>query len=396
MKKILSITIALCLVFASVLPVYAEAWTSEQAYQTNQSARSLVSLVTNIYSLLQTNFGASGDLALMGENIAKLVSWLTPEGYKPSDYHSLWEICLDIGTALYQYLPHIPTIAGYVGSWMTSNNNYLNALNVVLTNIGFNKGGASAYSWEQLCKNGHGMLFTGTIGQPMNGAYLFRQLRPDGLSENPSNNLQWQYGSPIGNLALEFQRYNNNFVYGYLSMSNRMLTDYTGQLGIWDSQGETLTQEAWSPTSAINGLYKYLAYTQRDVARLTYVLASDEEIATREKARETQTAIMDDFIDPEGTAAASTDNFGEIASGSENVKQNFSTGYSVSNMWGAFGSEHYGWFSQECADALDTSAASNSRNRLLKNDKHDESDYDTPLLDEYYRQILSLGGGNVD
>ena len=91
MKKILSITIALCLVFASVLPVYAEAWTSEQAYQTNQAARSLVSLVTNIYSLLQTNFGASGDLALMGENIAKLVSWFAPEGYKPSDYHSLCE-----------------------------------------------------------------------------------------------------------------------------------------------------------------------------------------------------------------------------------------------------------------------------------------------------------------
>ena len=183
MKKILSITIALCFVFASVLPVYAEAWTSNQAYTTNQGVVSLVSLVTNIYSLLQTNFGSSGDIANMGLNIAKLCSWLVPDGYKPSDYHTLWEICLDMGTALYQYLPSIPNIASYVSSWMTSNNNYLNELNLGLTNYRFGSSGSSAYTWEQVAKNGHGMLFTGTVGQPMNGRYSFRQLNPDGLSE---------------------------------------------------------------------------------------------------------------------------------------------------------------------------------------------------------------------
>lgn len=393
MKKILSITIALCLIFASVLPVYAEAWSSEQAYQTTQAARSLVSLVTNIYSLLQTNFGASGDLALMGENIAKLVSWFAPDGYKPSDYHSLWEICLDMGTALYQYLPSIPTISSYVSSWMASNNNHLDRLDYVFTNQ-LNK-----YAYHFSANEMRAFLHQQLVNRNDDGTYsaVYNLPTINGINGSVGYTTKnWAYGTGIGNIALILQQgmVNDSNIFSYINKV--AFTDYTGQLGIWDSQGETLTQEAWSPTSAINGLYKYLAYTQRDVARLTYVLASDEEIETREKARETQTAVMDDFIDPEGGAAASTENFGEIASGSENVKQNFSTGYSVSNMWGAFGSEHYGWFSQECADALDTSTASTSGNRILKNDKHDESNYNTPLLDEYYRQILSLGGGNDD
>lgn len=383
MKKVLSFTIALCLVFASVLPVYAEAWTSEQAYQTNQGVVSLVSLVTNIYSLLQTNFGASGDIALMGENIAKLVSWLAPDGYKPSDYHSLWEICLDMGTALYQYLPYIPNIANYVSSWMGQNNNYLNSLREGLTN------NWSSYSYnttqDRWSKMAHYLLYPKDSTSAQFGWYEMTMIGSDGVAYQQG--IPWNGGTPLGNIALINKWSNENAIRMHQDFRNIAFTDYTGQLGIWDSQGDTLTQEGWSPTSAINGLYKYLAYTQRDVARLTYVLASDEEIETREKAKATQTAVMDDFVDPDGVGAASVDDFGSISDASSGVQSNFNTGVSAGGVWNVF-ERNYEWFSQETANNLSYQPQRSKKSLKAAPDQ----EYETPYLDSYYDELHDIIG----
>ena len=289
---------------------------------------------------------------------------------------------------LYQYLPHIPTIANYVGSWMSTNNSYLNDLQRALTQDRY--GDYSEWSTRDTIEMANRyLLYTQPFGHlidgKVNGQYNWYYVRNNGQSITDWG--YWQYGTPLGNIAFLLSVLNKNFVDSYTYKWNAMLTDYTGQLGIWDSQGDTLTQEAWSPTSAINGLYKYLAYTQRDVARLTYVLASDEEIATREKARETQTAVMDDFVDPDGAGAASVDDFGSISDASSGVQSNFNTGVSAGGVWNVF-ERNYEWFSQETADNLSYQPQRSTRNLKAAPDQ----EYDTPYLDSYYEELHNIIG----
>lgn len=161
---------------------------------------------------------------------------------------------------------------------------------------------------------------------------------------------------------------------------NQLYTDVDSQLSIWDSQGNTLSQSYWTPTSGFNGLYKYLAYTQRDVARLTHVYASDEEIAARDSARQNQTTVVNNFVDGNGVGSVSASDLGDMASVSGSLQSNFDTGASVSGVFAFFSNgSSTNWFSQATADALDTNQTrSNSSN--------------TPLLDAYYEEIYDLLG----
>lgn len=154
----------------------------------------------------------------------------------------------------------------------------------------------------------------------------------------------------------------------------------------WD----TLTSSSFTPTSAINGIYTWFSKVQEPVARLSYVLASDERIDAQEKAADNEQAVVDNFIDSSGSGSASPSNIGSVSDLSSGFKNNISTDASVSDIWNIFNADNFGWFSQETADQLDNSGSST---RTLRN----SGSYPTPLLDQQIEDILKyIGGDNND
>lgn len=391
MKKFIAIILCVCICLSSTAFAFAEAWTSQEAYNVTNDVSDIQEDINNLTDYFY-DFWATAN----GSNAATLYSWqdfmyefwrlsefLIPRG-SYAGQTNLWQIIE--GT--------LPNILTYVSSWMSTNtsllntnNNYLDFIRKAQGNI-LNTFGGTRYSISSIYNSAHTGLFSFDGNNTTSSYYTTNSVGANGAINNYGT--YWNSGTALGNIALLLKYTNDNLVKSYSYRWAAELTDYTGQMGIWDSQGDTLTQESWSPTSAINGLYKYLAYTQRDVARLTYVLASDEEIQAREEARANQTEVFDNFIDPSGSGAASTSDFSNVSDLSSGFKNNISTDASVSGIWNIFNSNNFGWFSQETADQLDTS---NSSTRTLKS----SGSYPTPLLDQQTEDILKyIGGENND
>ena len=380
MKRFICIIIALSLVFASVLPVYAEAWTSAQA----------TSVTLNLSALVQAFTGSVGT---MYNSVSEMMSWLTPSGSFSSS-HSITGVTLyeivdyiawtlsGVGPTVYQTLQDtcssIVNSESLISAFKTQNNSNFSSLIGALCKL------PSTFNSSSLFENSHPGLLLNSQGD-----YTIPRFTNVDLTA-PQTTYQWQSGSPIGNVALMLRQKLYNDYYSVLynkshlidvSDSNQWIRHALDTLSTWDSQQNTLTQINFTPESFAQALYRYLAYTQRDVARLAFVLASDEEIETREKARANQTEVLDDFVDPTGDGSLSTSDFGSMSDATADFKTNFNTGVSGSNIWNVFDNSHYNWFTQQTRNALDTTQQTRGNN-----------DYPTPLLDEYYNEILSLFG----
>lgn len=379
MKRIICLIISLCLILGSFSFAFAEAWTSTEAQQVTSDVLAIKTYLQTFLTTYNVNGGnvrfTFNDLA---SDVHQILHFVSPS------------FSSDTGLTLWDYLFLIGSEVNSLWSQWTSNLAQLNTLPSIASTQStyfeyFRKALTNRYSgrtdwdWAMKTENAHVDLIPGT-----NGQYPMFYASNGGLQSTQQG--RWMVGTPLGNIAWILREImkNDTNMYGFRWAAD--LTGYNAQLSVWDSQGNTLQQTLFTPLSAINGLYNYLAYTQRDVARLTYVLASDEEIEAREEARANQTEVFDNFIDPNGSGSASVNDFADVSSASGNVKQNFSTGYSASSIWDIFNRDHYGWFSQECADALDTTNSSSNMR------KSNNSDYPTPLLDAYYEEILSLGG----
>lgn len=195
----------------------------------------------------------------------------------------------------------------------------------------------------------------------------------------------WGSGSSkLDFIAYMIQRQLRNDV----TFNQMTFADVDSTLSTWDSQQDVLTQNTFVPTSLGNGLYKYLAYLQRDVARLTYVMASQEELDMREATLDEQQAVVDGFTG-DGAGAISDTNISDMADFSSGAQSNFDTGADPSGIWNVFSAEEgQEWFTQATANELDTSTAST---RSLLRSTPDQG-YDTPLLDAYYEEIFSFLG----
>lgn len=354
-------------------PVFAEAWTSNQATQVTNHVSNIR---TYIYDWIFDDSDAYTWRSFMYE-FWRLSEFLIPRGSYQGQT-SLWDIINTSLPGIYSY------INGYFGTYstqLTTQTGYINDLKTALTNYNYM---ANSMTPEQIRKNSHYSLINGEGDWTM--LYLPNS---GGIS---TYTYSWTRGTPLGNIALMFKNFNNSFVYGYKNRWTADLTHYNDNLTTWDSQGDTLQQVAFTPESAIQGLYRYLAFTQRDVARLTYVLASDEEITAREKARDNQNAVLDNFIDDTGDGAISTNDFGSVADASKDIKDNLNTGVSANGIFDVFTGDHTSaWFSQTTANELDRTQANRS---LLKANGLGASDYDTPLLDEKMEELLSIFGGD--
>lgn len=171
-------------------------------------------------------------------------------------------------------------------------------------------------------------------------------------------------------------------------MAQFLVADVDSTLSTWDSQQDVLTQSTFVPTSLGNGLYKYLAYLQRDVARLTYVMASQEELDMREATLDEQQAVVDGFTG-DGAGAISDTNISDMADFSSGFQDNFDTGADPSGIWNLFSAqEGQRWFTQATADELDTTG----NNRSMMRAAAPDPEYETPLLDAYYEEMFSILG----
>lgn len=199
-----------------------------------------------------------------------------------------------------------------------------------------------------------------------------RQLYNDGtLNDNTVNlsNKNWR-----DNVAYLMWNVNNNLTRG-VSMTVGNYSDTQTRTSWLTNQTQTYT-----PTSLAKGLYYWLSSIQTPIARLAYVHASDQEIAAREKAASNQAKVVNDFVDSSGAGSVSTSDIGSVSAASAQFKTNASTGASAANVWTVFNENNYNWFTTETANNLDTSSS---------NRRKGSSEYETPLLDEYYQEVIT-------
>lgn len=369
MKKIICLITALCLILGSFSFCFASPtqWdTSDQAnlryiYQTLTSG-SLYTLVNNIYSRMNT----------INNSIQDLADFLVYNGNSITEWVYSIEIWM---SPIFNAINSIPVDLDKIvnGLWKPLENGssvaYLSLYEDALVNEdpGVTSGFTSAYWRTHLHQN----LFTSAN-------------RGNGIVDNPvwnidngliPNQIYASYGTPLGLLNTLTNRLN-------LNMVNGLVAHLTGAT---DQQSYTswldLSSSSFNPDSQTDGIYNWLSNIQTPVARLSYVLASDERIEAQEAAAANEEAVVDNFIDSTGDGSASPSDIGSISDLSSGYKSNFGSDASVSGIFNIFNSNNMGWFSQETANQLDTTTPTRRG-----------SSFDTPLLDQQIRDIYDQIG----
>lgn len=459
MKKVICLITILSLVFGAVCPVFAVTETQVSGFINPNGGNaigafsaisSIISYLANLSSQLDTFFKLDSsnnqpsttykfqDLYL---SLAHIEDWLIPVGARTTE-PTLFETVLAIFNESYSYLPYLPTISSSIVNWATTNNS--NLATVV------NKLATSSYP----------------VYYQNQGQYIQEEYGSTGFESHT-----WSIANvPIlGGIWLATRSTASSLGYGF----SRLLTGFDSTLTTWEHSN--LTQTSFTPTSAINGLYRYLAYIQSDtahldnklvstlpssfsitllngnrtynvsslsdmlnqwnsalfryshslsgtsatqlgsftfynpltltssseyyystddmirriiqrvqypVSRLAFVLANDEEVAARNAARDDQNSVINNFVASTGQATATPSDYAGVSNASASFKQNFNTGVASSGIWDTFSNTHYTWFTQDTANALDTISAST------------RGSYDTPLLDNYYHEILGYFDNN--
>lgn len=405
MKRLISITISLCLVICSVCPVFA-ATNSVNAFVDYFNTSNQVSAYTFANTVMSALASTVAQIINLNNNFQ---NWATLDhnGNAVTTTRTFQDIAEYINMISAQL--NVSTISGtYTVKELlemfnvsnTSIDSYTQANNALLSGIHTNTATSNTNEdklIKALCndnnsyttlpllntammKNSHRYL--GSVFQS-SGKYYQAYNLPFVSVQGQNGYIDdyqylWKDGTPLGNIALMLLNLNwlNSDIFAYAG--DNFYEDYDSQLSVWDSQGSSLQQMLYTPTSVVNGLYKYFAYTQRDVARLAYVFANDEELEARELAQDNQQQVVDDFIDPDGIGSVSSTDLGDMATISNQIKDNFDTGISATNIFNVFDNNHYNWFTRATQNQLDTVQT--------------RSEYPTPLLDEYYNEIYSLFG----
>lgn len=379
-KRLLCTILILVMAFGATAPVYAEAWTSTQATNVTNDVNDIELHTQNIYQylrdfLLSYNSGQTSDWTFgdLYWEIKRIGSWVAPVGSNDGSYETLWSTLLNIAIDTRSYLPHIPTIASYVSNWMTTNSNYLNDLDMSITNY-FRD--ASSVNIANRKLNTHTALVNSALQYS-----LYSWVSPTSNSGYSTTNFNWKDGSPFGNIALILQKLNNNYVIGtynsYLDLFSGANTSTV--LSVWDSQLDSLTQETWSPTSGFNGLYKYLAYLQRDVARMTFIIADPHEQAAMENANESGVADMYADVYDSDNGGVTLSDMSDTFNTQKVAKQTFDTGvsFSTNGLFSFTDDGNWGFWSTAVKNDMDNVPMTR------KSESYDSTAYDTQLEELY-------------
>lgn len=122
------------------------------------------------------------------------------------------------------------------------------------------------------------------------------------------------------------------------------------------------------------------------LARIGFVIASDADIQARQDAAATTQAAFNSFVKPSGSASVSSTDVGTLADIGSGVIDNLNTGVQASDSLDVFNQsfESWSWFTQQTADAFDSTG--NNRN---SNSLRSAPSFETPYLDAYYAEVMS-------
>lgn len=373
MKKFISVMLCVCICLSSTVFCFASATQWDTSDQANlryiatsvTSGGSLYTLVNNIYTRVNT----------ISNNLVDIKSYLFDSNHGIAYWvHAISTWMSPIYTAIQNTpteLESIKPLLGYVSSDGDTE--------VITPYLAYqNKGAAEILNDTK--------------------QYLIKKSYPTWYQNNPA--LRYYEYNSNGFQANDNFTSNNTSILGAIWLATRFNSDSTAYLardlltGFKSNQNAInwldLSNKSFTPSSATNGIYQWLSNIQAPVARLSYILASDERIEAQEKAADNEQAIVDNFIDSSGSGAASTSDFGNVSNLSSGFKNNISTDASVSGIWNIFNTDNFGWFSQETADQLDTSGSGTKTMRSF-------GSYPTPLLDQQTEDILKyIGGDNND
>lgn len=382
MKRIISLTIALCLVLGSFSFVFASATQWDTSDQANlryiatsvTSGGSLYNLVNNIYSRLGT----------ISNNITDIKSYLFDSNHGIAYWvHAINTWMSPIYTAIQNTpteLESIKRLLGYVS--------YEGETEVIDPYLAYQTKGVAQYLYDQ-----YQFQTTSAWATPLliNGSipYIY-QFNP--ALGGQYFNVTHAAGSQPYNFYLMLRSWMNSSVAYYQNQYNKSLVGYSDSQTYTLWTGDSLATASFTPTSQTNGLYTWLSKIQAPVARLSYVLASDERIEAQEKAAANEEAVVNNFIDSSGSGSVGVSDFGSLSNASGAMKSNFETGQSAAGVFNVFDDSHFLYLSQSAADQLDTTGSNNS-NKLLKSS---DNDYDTPALDRYYKELNKILEVNKD
>ena len=362
MKRYICLIISLCLVFGSFSFSYATATDWDTADQANLRA------IKNLLDSGGTLYNQISNIASTTNTISNNIN--TIKGYLFDSGHGIayWTQAISTWMSpIYNALTSIPvdtsTIIGALGYYDSYNtyHPFFNNLNNSLTNQYFTSAGNVF--------NSH--LNAHTYFVDSNGVYGLRILQANGGYNDIS--VSWTQGSPLGNIAFLLKFLNENMAMAYNQIHNHGYYGYESPQNAvnWGNLGTS----SFTPASQTDGIYKWLSAIQAPVARLSYVLASDERIAAQQAAALAEQEVVDDFIDPTGDSSATASDFGSISDLSSGYQQNFGSTASVSGIFDIFDSNNFGWFSSETYQQLDTTVAQRG------------SSFETPLLDQQLEDI---------
>lgn len=364
MKRSISILLCLVLIFSSFSFVFADEWGSSQITSVVNNVSSINTTLSNIYTRVNTItnylYDSNHSIAYWTSAIA---SWMQPI------YTALTSgLQVNLGLdAIISGLNRVENVAGggttyypYLLYNSKSNANWLSDIYSI-----FNQNISSA-------------------AVPIDAMF----------ASNHTMNLNAI--SSLGNvntvpIAIGNRSFTQFLAYMLVTLNNNMAADYqqtwrSAYTGYYANQSlvsfaDPDSTVTFTPSSATDGIYKYLNAINTPLARLGYVLASDSRIEAQEAAAANEQAVVENFIDSSGDGAVTTSSFSDVSGLSSGVTSNFSTDASPAQIWDIFNSDHGSWFSQETANQLDTTTRTRG------------SEFETPLLDQQMEEIYkSLGG----
>lgn len=287
---------------------------------------------------------------------------------------------LESGIAtVYSYLGDIKGYTDQIETKIdTSNINTGNIFNILSNglNISF-----SPY-WDSvkdaLDPNGLGGFPLAVQNQPSQTLARYRQQENGGTSSDLSWDLSVRKGNALGNIFFYLATLNTSAVYFFRDVSSGIATGNTSDV----ITNPDLTTTPLGRVSIWSDIRKIGGNLSNHLARLDFVLASDEEIEARSAAASNQESVVDNFIKSSGDGSASASDFADIASAGSSIKDALYSNVSVENAFSSLSSTSsaWDWFTQSTANSLDSTTNQNRKS----------SNNDTPLLDTYYSDLMEI------
>lgn len=416
MKKTIIFIIAFSLFISSAIPVYADDISTSsainyinsiKAVSDTKAAGDTVDPVSSTGVRYQLGTNGISTTNVVISKWADIVTHITQSFAYSSDY--IRSSINNIYNQLSQYLYSSGTTGYYLWDWTPTGGVYqgapMSAQSVItqLRNMGTYLSKMLSYNteyayqtyqsllnglnisfspyWDDvknaLDPNGLGGFPLAIQNSPSQTLARYRQQENGGSTSDLSWDLSVRKGNALGNIFFYLATLNTSAVYFFRDVASGVATGNTSDV----ITNHDLTTTSLGRVSIWSDIRKIGGNLSNHLARLDYVLASDDEIAAREAAQDNQDAFVNDFLDSNGAGSASASDIGDMSGISAGVQDILSTGVSPASAFSSMDSNSsaWDWFKNDTKNALDTTT-SNRRN--IKS-----SDSDTPLLDNYYSDL---------